>query len=151
MEPRKIRLDRERFALVDAEDYGRLSRHRWFAVSQEGKWARAIRFHTKDGVRKAFYMSREILGITRPGIFVDHINGDTLDNRKANLRITDARGNQENRKDQSKFGVGVRRRPECTHRPFEARAMIRGRLRSLGYFRTEREARAARKKRLAAL
>ncbi len=38
---------------------------------------------------------------------VDHINRNTLDNRRQNLRIVDRRGNTENQSNQSKFGVGI--------------------------------------------
>jgi len=46
-----------------------------------------------------FYLHREVLGLTAgDGKLADHINGDTLDNRRANLRVTDATGNVRNRR-----------------------------------------------------
>lgn len=42
-------------------------------------------------------MHRFILGLTDPAIHVDHINGDGLDNRVANLRTATTRENQQNR------------------------------------------------------
>lgn len=46
--------------------------------------------------RKLRKLHRVILGITDPKVLVDHINGNTLDNRRCNLRITDSQGNRLN-------------------------------------------------------
>ena len=47
------------------------------------------------GKRKFVKMHREITNAPK-GTVVDHINGDTLDNRKSNLRVTDTFGNAQN-------------------------------------------------------
>ena len=55
-------------------------------------------------------MHREVMSETRHGIKIDHINHDTLDNTKANLRAVSTRQNASNlrtkHKKSSKF-VGV--------------------------------------------
>lgn len=66
------------FVTVDAEDVDALSRSRWMFMA--GGYAVAT---TSDHR----YMHREILGlVSGDGLQGDHINGDKLDNRRANLR-----------------------------------------------------------------
>lgn len=70
-------------ALVDDEDYERLSEFTWKA-NRRGKTIYAIRSTDRHHHVK---MHRDVLGfgIGDPG--VDHINGNGLDNRKKNLRV----------------------------------------------------------------
>jgi hypothetical protein len=50
-----------------------------------------------DGLKTSLSLHRYLLGATRgDGQVLDHWNGDTLDNRRGNLRITDTRGNSMN-------------------------------------------------------
>ena len=69
--------------LVDDEDVGRCSAYSWFIFTVSGglKYAAA----NVDG--KRIYLHRFITN-AQPGQYVDHINGNSLDNRKENLRIT---------------------------------------------------------------
>lgn len=82
---REIPLTRGLVAIVDAEDFAALSAHRWFA-SPGGSGFYAAR--NEPGPRRAkkgfIYMHRVICETDAPHI--DHKNGDTLDNRRANLR-----------------------------------------------------------------
>lgn len=89
-------------------------------------------------------LHRVIMGVSDPNIIIDHINGNSLDNRKVNLRITDARGNARNcRKTVSKTVSrykGVDYQPKCTIRPWRARIQgDAGRI-TIGTFSTESEA-----------
>jgi hypothetical protein len=78
------------------------------------------------------------------GMVVDHINGDTLDNRKSNLRICTKLQNQYNQKKHkgnkhSKY-KGVTLRKELKSKPWEAFIYANRTHRRLGYFATEIEA-----------
>lgn len=76
------------FALVDDEDYPLLSRHKWYILFS-GKQQRPYaftRFFTEHDVKngKTFLMHHMIMGTSGA---VDHINNNSLDNRKENLRV----------------------------------------------------------------
>lgn len=69
--------------LVDDEDYEALSVHRWSLDGPNGYAGRKI-----PGVKGTHRMHRQIMGLENGDKRrVDHINGDKLDNRKANLRV----------------------------------------------------------------
>lgn len=58
----------------------------------------AVTRKTKDGQRKGYLMHRVIMNILHdPSVHVDHINNNTLDNRKENLRFVTPRENMKNR------------------------------------------------------
>jgi len=81
------------YAIVDTEDLRMLNLYRWcMNVTLQGK--RCAR-RTKD--RKTIYMHRELMNPPE-GMEVDHINGNGLDNRKANLRVCTKEENQQNSK-----------------------------------------------------
>lgn len=81
------------------------------------------------------------------GMVVDHINGNTLDNRKSNLRICTKLENQYNQKKHkgnrhSKY-KGVTFRKELKSKPWEAFIYKDYKSTRLGYFATEKEAAVA--------
>lgn len=85
------------FTKVDDEDYEHLASVRWCAGIMKGQ-VRAIRnTPSNNGERKTLFMSRIILNAPK-GKYVDHINGDSLDNRKRNLRFCTLSQNSMNRK-----------------------------------------------------
>ena len=104
---RLIRLTKGKFAIVDGDDYYGLAKHTWFAVSNDNKWY-AIRPEQpeKDGRLQGVRMHRELMGSPK-GMYVDHINGNGLDNRRANIRIATKQQNCWNRK---------KRRGNCSSR-----------------------------------
>lgn len=78
---RVIPLTQGKFAIVDAEDYERLSEHKWCVQRKKGGRFYAVR---RAG-GKIIRMHREIMNAP-PGMVCDHKNHNTLDNRKSNLR-----------------------------------------------------------------
>ena len=91
---KEIPLTRGLAATVDDEDFDRVSRYKWCAQVSDRKTPVALRGKTADCPHR--YMHRFILD-AKPGELVDHINGDTLDNRRANLRLCSNAENLRNR------------------------------------------------------
>lgn len=99
-EYREIPLSNGHVAIVDASDYEWLSQWKWSAMTNGSrKTLYAVRNSpVKDGRKSIIYMHREIIGLPygdkRRG---DHIiNGDTLNNRRSNLRIASVEENSFN-------------------------------------------------------
>jgi hypothetical protein len=90
---RLIELTHGKYAIVDAEDYDRLSSYKWCATEHGPSWyAQTLR---RDGVPLS--MHRLITGAPK-GLFVDHRDNNGLNNRKTNLRICTEEQNQRNRR-----------------------------------------------------
>ena len=84
-----IPLTQGKQAIVDDEDFERVNQWKWcFHKGNNEKNAYAFRFNS-------IRMHRFILNVPK-GLHVDHINGDTLDNRKSNLRMCTNSENQLN-------------------------------------------------------
>lgn len=133
---KQIPLTRGRYALVDDGDYEELNRHKWHA-----SWNPTNRsYYAKRRVGRVMVrMHREICEL-KPGDRkeVDHINHDTLDNRRSNLRVCVHQENSQNRCDQSRWGPGVRLLPNGR---FDARLTIDGKRESLGTYDDPADAR----------
>ncbi len=89
--------------LVDEADISWLADYTWRAYSYKTKsdtgrsWTYAVgRTTAYNGVQKQVSMHRLVIGAS-PGQQVDHKNGNTLDNRRTNLRICTNAQNQHNR------------------------------------------------------
>lgn len=84
---RLIPLTKGFYAIVDAADYEWLMQWKWTAVEKKcGIYA--TRGTSRNSKRKVIYMHRQILGLTEGDVSEgDHIEtGETLDNRRLNLR-----------------------------------------------------------------
>jgi len=93
----EIPLTRGHVAIIDDDDFDRVSPLKWFALIT-GKKTPLIYATRIFGPRKnktCLYLHRFILNAP-PGIDVDHINHDTLDCRKANLRTATRAQNAAN-------------------------------------------------------
>lgn len=96
---KKIELTRGQMAIVDDEDFDELNKYKWFAAwnscTKSFYATRQIRCGSRQ---RALRMNRVILGLEfgdkRQG---DHVNLDTLDNRKGNLRVATHQQNMLNR------------------------------------------------------
>lgn len=88
--------------LVDDEDYDDLVLTKWNVKKYPRSTYAVANVLPKDhpeGKKTTITMHRYIMrdSISSPSDFIDHINGDGLDNRKENLRIVDRVVNGQNR------------------------------------------------------
>jgi hypothetical protein len=93
---RELLIGRDIHATVDDEDYGTVSAVRWTVRRKPNGTVRACHYYSVDGIRKYVDLGWFILR-PLPGYIVDHISGDPLDNRRANLRIATVAQNVRNR------------------------------------------------------
>ena len=88
-----IPLGRGLFALVDPGDAATLSGDRWYAARMGKTW---YAYRRRSGAQE--FMHRIVLGLRRhDGRQADHVNGNGLDNRRANLRLSTKAENGRNR------------------------------------------------------
>ncbi|MEQ8440559.1 MAG: HNH endonuclease [Alphaproteobacteria bacterium] len=80
--------------LVDAADFAWLNQRKWFPGGPDGKYA--ARSEMTGGVTRRIYLHRELMS-PPPGVVVDHINADPLDNRRCNLRLATRGQNAANK------------------------------------------------------
>lgn len=102
-----IPLTKGRVALVDDEDYERVSNHNWCALnhSTRNKTTYAYRLtkvSEKDISTKGVLLHRFILGITDPKIQIDHNDLNGLNCQKYNMRIATSSQNNANKKGRGK-------------------------------------------------
>lgn len=104
---KKIKLTRNKYAIVDDDMFENLKRWNWSCDAK----GYAVRHELKDEYlernRKMIKMHRYIMKVSDKEQ-IDHINRNTLDNRKCNLRIADAHLNQRNAKLSSRNTSGYK-------------------------------------------
>ncbi|MCB1176140.1 MAG: hypothetical protein KDK36_01055 [Leptospiraceae bacterium] len=89
---KKIKLSRGKVAKVDDQDFPLLSEYKWY-INENAERTKlyAMRSRLKEEEGKfpgtKVYMHRFIMKVKDKSVAVKHKNGDTLDNRRANLVI----------------------------------------------------------------
>lgn len=85
-----LKLTKRKICLIDSIDTIWIGKHKW-SVTKNGSKFYAVR--NEKGRR--IYLHREVFG-AKKGEFVDHINNDSLDNRRKNLSLSDKSKNSSN-------------------------------------------------------
>jgi len=95
---RRIPLTQGKYAIVDVEDYERVNRYKWYIKggSRSSTYYAARTITISRAIRILVCMHRFIINAP-DGLEVDHINGNGLDNRKANLRLATNAQNARNK------------------------------------------------------
>ena len=100
---------------VDAEDWDRVKEHRWY-IHRVSKKNFKANFYVELTRKPKTSLHRFIMNMVDAPrhVHIDHINGNSLDNRKSNLRIATSSLNQANRgapKNNTSGYKGVKYRP----------------------------------------
>ncbi len=141
---RRIYLGEGEWTILDQQDYCRLGHFKWYVYGHRGKFYAARSFRVSKRKFKPLSLHREIMNAPKRRI-VDHENGDSLDNRRANLRLATKSQNVWNcrkRKNTSSRFIGVHFDKRKGH--WAARMEHHGKRIWLGYFDSEIEAARAR-------
>jgi hypothetical protein len=131
------RSKRQGVALVDHADAEAIGAYRW----SMNPYGYAVRHAPRvGGKQRVVFMHRSLLDLTHgDGHQADHINGDRLDNRRANLRVCTHAENHQNRHGRPYRGAYW----ETQSSLWKAQVQLAGKRHFLGRFATREEAAAA--------
>lgn len=122
-------------AIVDADDFEKVSAFNWVAgMRRDGK------AYAYCSDQKFPAMHRLVVGNPPKEFWVDHINCNTLDNRKSNLRLVTAAQSNMNRT--KRVGSKTKYKGVGSHPngKFKSTITVEGKGIHLGYFFTQEEA-----------
>ena len=126
--------------LIDKNELWRLRKYKYYPKDR-GEGRMYFWRHVKEnGKETTIMLHREILNCPK-GRQVDHINGNTLDNRKENLRICTNAENRRNCKLSKNSTTGFKGvHWHSGMKKYQARIAVNGRRYSLGFYETAKEA-----------
>ena len=141
---KKIPLTRGQFALVDDCDYERVMEYKWvFQPHQNPRYTPYAR-RRRNAENPHASMHRFILNALE-GMEVDHIDGNGLNNQRANMRLCTHAQNNRNSQFNNKHGMkGVAFIPN--RRAFKkwiSKITADGKMKTIGYYWTMKEAAVA--------
>jgi len=137
-----INLTRGKKTTVDDENYDWLNRYSWQAQKGKTTW---YAVHKDWKGQTMFYMHRFILSASNSE-WVDHKNGNGLDNQKKNLRKCTSAQNAWNGRIGGSNRWGIRGVYETKNGRWYSQICINGIRKHLGVFKTKEEAGEAYKK-----
>jgi hypothetical protein len=116
---KEIQLTKGMSTLVDDEDFNYLNQWKWYAHNRRNKYYAArsnwIKIEGKNYC-ETISLHRVLLNVIDKSIFIDHKDGNSLNNQKTNLRIATTSQNNRNaisRKNSSSKYLGVSFRKDC--------------------------------------
>lgn len=137
---KEIPLTKGRVALVDDEDYELISQFTWHYTTR----GYAMRSQRIGRIHKVGILMHRYIMSAPKDMHVDHINGDTLDNRRCNLRLASPSQNQHNKRKTKLYNTSSRFKGVTWHKhnkKWQAAIGGKGRqTRYIGQFTTQEEA-----------
>lgn len=136
---KKIKLTQGQYTLVNNLDYKFLNQWKWCVQwSDNTRSFYAVRTIWIGDKTKTIRMARLILG-AKKGQIVDHINHDTLDNRRKNLRICNHSENMQNRRRKRNSTSGYKGVSwNNVMNQWQAQIRVNGKLINLGFSKSKR-------------
>jgi hypothetical protein len=108
---KELRLTQNKVALVDDEDFERVVGYRWYPLNQKQRDGRvriyAVSIAKTGGKTVTTYLHRLILNAPKRA-YIDHDNGNGLDNRRSNLRLCTQTQNLGNQRRSSRNSSGYK-------------------------------------------
>lgn len=104
--PLSGKLGRDKYALVDDDDYEKLARYKWH-LQKVGQYAARNVWEKKTKTQHTVLMHRAIIQ-PPAGMFIDHEDTNKLNNQKSNLRVCTISQNQHNRPPQKNNRSGFK-------------------------------------------
>jgi len=139
----EVPLSQNKVALIDDEDSELILGRKWHACRRRHHWYACAYYKTPDGRESSQSMHRVLLNAP-PGVMVDHLNNNGLDNRRSNIRLATNSQNQANRCTLSQNTSGYK--GVCWNKDsqqWQAGIKCNGRSTHLGLFASLEEAAAA--------
>jgi hypothetical protein len=130
---KEIILTQGKVAIVDDEDYDYLNQFKWHVIKYGNIFYAYRNIKKLNGKRSSFSMHRTIMNANK-GYIVDHINQDTLDNRKINLRICTQSQNQMNRNKTIKNKTGYKGVIQKGNNKFGVQITLNKKIIHIGYY-----------------
>lgn len=125
---------------IDEEDVEKVQEHKWYVIKRKEVKSSDVYYVRSNfkvhGKWTALFIHRLLLKPEK-GLYVDHIDGNPLNNRRSNLRIVTHQQNHFNRKRARGYHWDRKKQR------YKAEIRINGKLIHLGSFNIEEEARAA--------
>lgn len=128
-----IKLTQGYEAIID-DEYANQSLHKWYAAKFKQSCVYAVRHDPKNHDR-LIKLHREIIG-AKVGEITDHVNGDTLDNRRSNLRVCTVKDNSRNRGLQKNNRSGFKGIYRTVNGNYRAQIHVNKKRIVLGHFKT---------------
>ena len=118
---------------IDDEDLAEVSRYRWTTLFADKVYAK------RNCKGTHILLHRQLLNAT-PGQFVDHINGDTTDCRKCNLRLVTLSQNAQNTRRHRDSKARYKGLSQASNGSWMSAICKNGRRTYLGLYKTQEEA-----------
>lgn len=132
--------------IVDDATFAYFGSLNWHASEQRGNVYAVRNLPLLNGRRGTLTLHHAIMGVPLFGGNVDHIDGNGLNNQKANLSVVTHRNNLQNthKHREGKLPGTYRMKDHYhLHKPWKAFAWIGSKQKTIGYFSTELEAHEA--------
>lgn len=102
-----LRLSQQKEALIDADALRLVGHLRWYAIVARHSFYAMAKERRKDGSYRLVSMHRLLMGEPH-GLFVDHKDGNGLNNTRGNLRVATPQQNSQNKRRPSTNQSGLK-------------------------------------------